>query len=156
PFGPNCALADVKSDSALILSSTQDVYGTRNTLSRVLGLPADKIRVQYYEGSGTYGHSCYDDVAQAAALLSQLSGKPVRLQFMRADEHGGDNYGPAHYGEVRAAADADGKIVAFEYNGWQHSWANVETSEQLAGRPAAEWPGAAAQQVSATNPGAPY
>ena len=38
-------------------------------------LPAEKVRVQYYEGSGTYGHSCYDDVAQAAALMSQLAGE---------------------------------------------------------------------------------
>ena len=99
------------------MCSTQDVYGTRGTLARVLGLPVDKIRVQYYEGSGTYGHSCYDDVAQAAALLSQLAGKPVRLQFMRWDEHGWDNYGPAHVGEVRAAASADGKIVGIRVRG---------------------------------------
>jgi len=83
PFGPNCAIADVKPDSALIMCSTQDVYGTRGGLARVLGIPAEKIRVQYYEGSGTYGHSCYDDATQAAALLSQLAGKPVRVQFMR-------------------------------------------------------------------------
>src|ERR1700691_272812 len=93
-FGPNGALADVKSDSALVICSTQDVYATRNTLAGVLGMPAQEVRVQYYEGSGTYGHSCYDDVAQAAAILSQLAGKPVRLQFMRWDEHGWDNYGP--------------------------------------------------------------
>jgi nicotinate dehydrogenase subunit B len=157
PFGPNCALADVKPDSALVMCSTQDVYGTRNTLARVLGLPAEKIRVQYYEGSGTYGHSCYDDAAQAAALLSQLAAKPVRLQFMRWDEHGWDNFGPAHVGEARVAADADGKIVAYEYNGWQHGWSNVETSEQLAmGRAPAEWPGGAAQQVNPLTCGGMY
>jgi CO/xanthine dehydrogenase Mo-binding subunit len=112
-------------------------------------LPVDKVRVQYYEGSGTYGHSCYDDVAQAAALLSQLAGKPVRLQFMRWDEHGWDNYGPSHVGEVRAAASADGKIVGYEYHGWQHHWSNVETSEQLAfGKPAAEWQPNPAMQVN--------
>jgi CO/xanthine dehydrogenase Mo-binding subunit len=148
PFAPNCALADVKSDSALVMCSTQDVYGTRNSLSRLLGMPAEKIRVQYYEGSGTYGHSCYDDVAQAAVLLSQLAGKPVRLQFMRWDEHGWDNFGPAHVGEVRAAADAAGKLVAYEYQGWHHNWSGVETAAQLAGTPAAEWPGGAAQQVN--------
>ncbi|HXP89218.1 MAG TPA: molybdopterin cofactor-binding domain-containing protein [Bryobacteraceae bacterium] len=157
PFGPNCAIADVKSDSALVISSTQDVYGTRNTLGRVLNLPADKIRVQYYEGSGTYGHSCYDDVAQAAALLSQLAGKPVRLQFMRWDEHGWDNYGPAHYGEARAAADANGKLIAYSYEGWQHGWANTETSAQLAlGVPIAEWPGGGVQGVSIQNCGGMY
>ncbi len=149
PFGPNCALADVKPDSALVMCSTQDVYGTRGTLARILELPVDKVRVQYYEGSGTYGHSCYDDVAQAATLLSRLAGKPVRLQFMRWDEHGWDNYGPAHVGEVRAAANADGKIVGYEYDGWQHHWSNVETSEQLAlGKPAAEWQPNPAMQVN--------
>ncbi len=157
PFAPNCALADVKPDSALVMSSTQDVYGTRNSLGRLLGLPPEKIRVQYYEGSGTYGHSCYDDVAQAAALLSQLAAKPVRLQFMRWDEHGWDNYGPAHYGEVHAAADRTGKIVAYSYEGWQHGWANTETSAQLAlGTPISEWPGGAVQGVSAQNCGAMY
>ena len=149
PFGPNCAVADVKPDSVLVMCSTQDVYGTRGTLARILGLPLDKVRVQYYEGSGTYGHSCYDDVAQAATLLSQLAGKPVRLQFMRWDEHGWDNYGPSHVGEVRAAASADGKIVGYEYHGWQHHWSNVETSEQLAfGKPAAEWQPNPAMQVN--------
>jgi nicotinate dehydrogenase subunit B len=149
PFGPNCALADVKPDSALIMCSTQDVYGTRRTLAPLLGLAENKVRVQYYEGSGTYGHSCYDDVAQAAAILSQLAGKPVRLQFMRWDEHGWDNYGPAHVGEVRAAADANGKIVGYEYHGWQHHWSNIETSQQLAfGKPAEEWRPNPAMQVN--------
>ncbi|MBV8731655.1 MAG: xanthine dehydrogenase family protein molybdopterin-binding subunit, partial [Acidobacteriia bacterium] len=148
PFAPNCALAQVTADSALVMCSTQDVYGTRNTLARVLNLPVEKIRVQYYEGSGTYGHSCYDDVAQAAALLSQIAGRPVRLQFMRWDEHGWDNYGPAHVGEVRAAIDAKGKLVAYEYHGWHHNWSAVETSAQLAGTPASEWNAGAAQQVN--------
>ena len=148
-FAPNCALADVKAASALVMCSTQDVYGTRGGVARVLGLKPENVRVQYHDGAGTYGHSCYDDVAQAAALLSQLAGAPVRLQFMRWDEHGWDNYGPAHVGEVKAAADASGKIVAYEYQGWHHNWANVETSEQLAlGKPAAEWATAAAQMVS--------
>jgi nicotinate dehydrogenase subunit B len=149
PFGPNCAIADVKADSALVMCSTQDVYGTRGTLARIFGLPVDKVRVQYYEGSGTYGHSCYDDVAQAAALLSQLAAKPVRLQFMRWDEHGWDNYGPSHVGEVRAGANADGKIVGYEYHGWQHHWSNVETTEQLAlGKAAEEWRPNPAMQVN--------
>jgi CO/xanthine dehydrogenase Mo-binding subunit len=156
PFAPNAALADAQKDSAHIITSSQDIYGTRRTLSRILGIPQDKIRVQYAEGSGTYGHSCYDDVAQAAALLSQLAGKPVRLQFMRWDEHGWDLYGPAHIGECKITADAQGKLTSYQYDGWQHNWSNVETSEQLTGVAAAEWPGAAAQQVSPLNLGSMY
>jgi nicotinate dehydrogenase subunit B len=156
-FGPNGALADVKSDSALVIASTQDVYATRGTVAGVLGLPPQNVRVQYYEGSGTYGHSCYDDVAQAAAILSQLAGQPVRLQFMRWDEHGWDNYGPAHVGEIRAAADAAGRIVAYQYDGWHHNWSAVETSTQLAlGTPPAEWRLGAAQQVNPADCGGMY
>jgi nicotinate dehydrogenase subunit B len=149
PFGPNCAVADITTDSALVICSTQDIYTLRTTLARILGMPATKIRVQYYEGSGTYGHSCHDDVAEAAAMLSKEAGKPVRLQFMRWDELGWNNYGPAHVGEARAAANAEGKIVAYEYQGWQHSWITVETSDQLAlGTAAAERPGAGAQGIN--------
>ena len=157
PFGPNCALADVKADSAVVMSSTQDVYATRANIAHLLGLTAERVRIQYHEGSGTYGHSCYDDVAQAAAILSQAAGKPVRVQFMRWDEHGWDNYGPAHLGEARVAADANGRLVAYEYHGWQHNWSTVETSEQLAlGTVAAERQGGAAQQVSPLNLGSMY
>ena len=132
PFAPNCALADVGPNGALVLSSTQDVYNSRDMLAAVLGLPVEKVRVRYVEGSGTFGHSCYEDAAQAAAIMSQAVGKPVRVQFMRADEHGWDNYGPAHLAEVRAGVDANGKLVAYEYQGWQHGWILTETSHELA------------------------
>jgi nicotinate dehydrogenase subunit B len=149
PFAPNCALADIKADGGLVICSSQDVYAARRSISALLGLTQEQLRVQYAEGSGTYGHSCYDDAAQAAALLSQLAGAPVRLQFMRWDEHGWDTYGPAHVGEARVSADAEGRIVAYEYHGWQHNWSQVETTTQLAGAaPAAEWPPVGVQGVN--------
>ena len=155
-FGPNCAVADVRPDSAVVISPTQDIYGTRTMLTRLLNLPADRIQVRYQEGASNYGHGCQDDVTQAAALMSQLAATPVRVQFTRADEHGWDNYGPAHLGEVRAAADAEGRIVAYEYHGWQHNWMNVEASAQLAGTAPADREGSAAQQVSPLNLGSMY
>jgi len=52
-------------------------------------------------------------------------------------------------GRARVAADADGNLVAYEYDGWHHNWSNVETSAQLAtGTAAAEWPTMAAQMVN--------
>ena len=120
------------------MCSTQNIYDARSKVAEVLGMPVEKITIRYYEGSGTYGRSCYDDAAQAAAILSQDAGKPVRVQFMRWDEHGWGNFGPAHLADVRVACDASGKLVAYEYHGWQNNWSTVETSQQLAlGTPAA-------------------
>jgi nicotinate dehydrogenase subunit B len=72
----------------------------------------------------------------------------VRLQLMRWDEHGWDTFGPPHVGEVRASADAAGKLVSYEYHGWQHNWSQVETTAQLAGAAATEWPPVAVQGVN--------
>ena len=133
-MAPNCAVADVSKDAALVMSSDQGIYGTRNGVARLLGLPVEKIRVQYYAGSNTYGASCYRDVAQAAAILSQEVGKPVRLQFSREDEFGWDNYGPALVADLRAAVDAQGKLVALEYRSWNHpgAWGGADTATELA------------------------
>ena len=47
--------------------------------------------------------------------MSQLAGAPVRLQFMRWDEHGWDNYSPAVLADLRGGVDAAGKLVALDY-----------------------------------------
>jgi nicotinate dehydrogenase subunit B len=121
PIGPECCVADVTPNGARIFSNTQDAYGTRgqvkDVLDKVMGpntLPESKIRVTYYEGSSVYGSAPYRDAAQGAAIMSVLTGKPVRLQFMRWDEHGWDNYGPAVMIDVRAGVDSKGNLIAYE------------------------------------------
>jgi len=131
-MAPNCAIADVKRDSALVVCSAQNLPIIRDPISKIIGLPVEKIRVQYYEGSNTYGPTCYKDAAQAASVLSQEVGKPVRVQLSRQDETGWENYGPAHLADVRGAIDSNGKIVGFEYQGWGHGTATLITIEQQA------------------------
>ncbi len=149
PFAPNCALAAVREDGADVICASQDIYALRNALGPLVGLEPGQVHVTYVESSGTYGHSCYDDVAQAAAVLSQLAGAPVRVQLMRWDEHGWDTFGPPHIGIARVGADAEGKLVAYEYESWQHNWSFIEATAQLAaGAPAMEWPRGAPQGVN--------
>jgi nicotinate dehydrogenase subunit B len=113
PIGPDCCVADVKANGARIYSNTQNAYATRTSVATILGFASfNQVRVSYYEGSSVYGSAPYDDLAQSAAVMSQLAGAPVRLQFMRWDEHGYDNYGPAMMYDIRLGADANGKMVA--------------------------------------------
>jgi nicotinate dehydrogenase subunit B len=131
-MAPNCAVADVSTDSARIMCSDQAIYQTRASVAQFLGLPQDKVRVQFYSGSNTFGSSCYVEAALAAALMSKELGKPVRVQLSREDELGWDNYGPAHLADVRGGVDANGKIIAFEYQGWGHASPGANTVAQLA------------------------
>jgi nicotinate dehydrogenase subunit B len=157
PFAPSCAIADVKTDSAVVMCSSQGVYGARAPIAAVLKMPVEKVTVQYYQGAGSFGHACFNDAAQAAAVMSQGAGAPVRVQFMRWDEHGWDFYQPAHTADVKIAIDADGKLLAYEYHGWHHTWSQTETTAQLAaGHAAAEGDGPRAQALTPFNTGDMY
>jgi CO/xanthine dehydrogenase Mo-binding subunit len=116
PIGPSCAVADVTPVGALVLCNTQDAYAMRDKLSLVLGLPADRVRVQYWEGASSFGNGpARFDTGEAAAVLSQAAGAPVRLQYMRWDEHGWDNYAPALLADLTAGADAAGNMVGLTF-----------------------------------------
>jgi CO/xanthine dehydrogenase Mo-binding subunit len=140
-IGPTCAVADVTANGALIMSNTQDAYTQRTKIQAALAavglnLPLNKVRVQYYEGSSTYGNSPGRfDGGIAAAVMSQLAGAPVRLQFMRYDEHGWDNYGPAQMVDLKGGVDANGNIVALDYTGFQIPAMSTDPTSQHVGIP---------------------
>jgi CO/xanthine dehydrogenase Mo-binding subunit len=137
PIGPTCVVADVKPGSAVVLSNSQSSYGLRTDLAPLLGLPEKSIRVQYWEGSSGYGSGApYADAAMAAALMSQIVGKPVRLQFMRWDEHGWDNYNPAQLMDMRGGVDAAGNLIAYDYTSFSIPFmvkGQGDTTRQLVG-----------------------
>jgi CO/xanthine dehydrogenase Mo-binding subunit len=114
-IGPSCCIADVRSNGAVFLSSSKNPYDSQNTLATMLGLPPSSIRFKYYEGASAFGWPPFNDAAEAAALMSQAVGKPVRIQFMRWDEHGRDNHTPAQLMDIRAGIDAKGNIVGYDY-----------------------------------------
>ena len=67
--------------------------------------------------------------------MSQLVGKPVRVQYMRWDEHGWDNYGPAQLMDIRAGIDPSGKIVAWDFHHWSTcGQTETESTQELAQR----------------------
>ena len=118
-IGPSCALATVTSSSADVFCQFQGGYDRlRPAIAQTLNLPVNSVRVRFYEGSSTYGHNCSDHAAVDAAIMAQITGKPVRVQYMRWDEHGWDNYAPAALIDINAGLDTNGKIVAWDVNGW--------------------------------------
>ncbi|PYS51848.1 MAG: xanthine dehydrogenase family protein molybdopterin-binding subunit [Acidobacteria bacterium] len=117
-LGPSCAVADVRPDRTTIWTASQGPHGMRTNFARIFGIPQEKLRVIYLDGSGSYGGNGNDDAAADAVLLSKAIGQPVRVQWMREDEHGWDPKGPPQILDLRGGVDADGRIVAWETQMW--------------------------------------
>ncbi|RKF49901.1 molybdopterin cofactor-binding domain-containing protein [Paraburkholderia fungorum] len=114
-IGPSCGVADVKADFATIWSATQGSFPLRDAVAALIGMPKEKVRVVWTEGAGCYGHNGADDASAEAALISQALGRPVRVQWMRHDEHGWDPKCPAAEAQIKGSVGADGKIESWSY-----------------------------------------
>src|ERR1700742_1967276 len=112
-IGPSCAIAEFKDGKLTSWTASQGTHNLRKQLAKMLDLPPDNVRCIYVEGSGCYGRNGHEDAAADAALLAKATGKPVRVQWSRADEHGWDPKGPPVVTDIEAAFDANGKVVAW-------------------------------------------
>jgi CO/xanthine dehydrogenase Mo-binding subunit len=112
-LGPSCAIADVRGDTATVWAGTQDPALLRGNVAQYLGISQENVRIVWFEGSGCYGRNGADVAALDAVIMSKLAGKPVRVQWMRWDEHGWDPKGPATVHDLVGAVDAKGNLMAW-------------------------------------------
>jgi CO/xanthine dehydrogenase Mo-binding subunit len=111
-MGPGCAVADVRSDGVTtVWSGAQKPHALQQGIAQMLGVANDRVRVIWVEAAGSYGRAGDEDVAGDAALLSQAVGKPVRVQWSRADMTAWGGKGPAVIVDLAAALDAQGQIT---------------------------------------------
>jgi CO/xanthine dehydrogenase Mo-binding subunit len=115
-MGPACALVEIKDGQVTSWSGTQKPHFQQQGIAATLDVAVDKVRVIWTPGPGCYGRNDADDCAMDAALLSRAAGRPVRLQYMRDQGTGWDPKGPASIHQARAAIDASGKVIAYEFN----------------------------------------
>ncbi len=119
--GPSCAVAHLTDGVMTIWTHTQGVYPDRQAISEMLRVPPEKVRCIHVEGSGCYGHNGADDAAADAALIaSSMPDRPIRLQWMREQEHGWEPFGPAMVARARGSLDSSGRIIDWDYGVWSN------------------------------------
>ncbi len=128
-MGPGCSVADVRPDGVTVWSGSQKPHFVQTGVASILGRPVDKVRVIWVLGPGSYGRNDAGDAALDAALLSKLTGRPVRVQGMRSDGIAWDPKGPASVHRGRAALDASGKVIGYEFVSRGFSRWDVATNE---------------------------
>jgi nicotinate dehydrogenase subunit B len=110
------AIADPSNGQMTVYSNDMKSYGMRRGVAEFLGMPKEKVRVVWMEGPQGFGRTAADDAGCEAAWLAQQLGRPVRIQWMRDEETAWDTKAPAFAVKMRGGLDANGNIVAYDYN----------------------------------------
>src|SRR6266567_4309205 len=113
----------------VLKTGSQKPHFVQTGVARLLGVPPEKVRAIWVAGPGSYGRNDAGDAALDAALLSKLTGRPVRVQGMRSDGIAWDPKGPASVHRGRAALDASGKVIGYEFISKGFSRRNIDTNE---------------------------
>jgi nicotinate dehydrogenase subunit B len=113
-IGPSCAISEFQGGRLTSWSASQATHNLRKQLAKMFGLPLDDVHCIYVDGAGCYGRNGHEDAAADSAMLAKAVGKPVRVQWSRADEHGWDPKGPPTLIDLRAKLDASGNVTAWE------------------------------------------
>lgn len=103
----------------IVWASTQAVFGTRNDFAQHFELPANQVRVITEHMGGGFGSKFGPGVeGHAAAELSRITGKAVKLMLTRKDEHLVAGNRPSMTQHVRAGATSDGRLIAYDMRGY--------------------------------------
>jgi nicotinate dehydrogenase subunit B len=121
-IGPSCAVAQFADGTMTVWTHTQGVYPDRQGIAEMLRVPPASVRCIHVEGSGCYGHNGADDAAADAALIARaLPGTPVRVQWMREQEHAWEPFGPAMVTKLKASLDHSGTIADWNFEVWSNT-----------------------------------
>jgi len=115
PIGPFVAVADVKNDgSVTVWTHSAQSQGLRAQIANALSIPTDKVVVRWLEHSGQYGRTTLGgDGAEAdAVIISQLIGKPVRVQWTLQEDLAWSTVSAGWVSDIKAAVDSNGHLTA--------------------------------------------
>ncbi|HET9864753.1 MAG TPA: molybdopterin cofactor-binding domain-containing protein [Steroidobacteraceae bacterium] len=112
---PPGATLEIQRGRARLIASLQDPDGASSMVSAITGIPRLAIDVELPRAGGGFGRRLENDFVAEAAQIAQATGKSVKLLWTREDDLQNDFYRPFGVHRLRAALDADGKVI-----GWQH------------------------------------
>ena len=104
-------------DGALTLyETTQHIFGTKELVSIVLGLPPEKINVMSHFLGGGFGGKAYVwPHILLAALAAKTLNRPVRVQLTRAQMYSMVGHQPATVQTIALGAGEDGKLTGIRH-----------------------------------------
>ena len=117
PMEPMNFFADVRADGIELVGPTQTPASARNAVSKLLGVPEDKITLEITRLGGGFGRRLKFDYVVEAAELSSLIKAPVKVIWTREDDITGGSYRPAVRYRFEAALNSNGNLIGYKCRG---------------------------------------
>src|SRR5580658_1382209 len=115
PIGPFVAVADVRGDGTVtVWTHSANSQGLRAQIANTLGTPIEKVVVRWLEHAGQFGRTTFggDGAEGDAAILSQLTDKPVRVQWTLQDDLAWSASSPGWVEDISCGLDDHGCVTA--------------------------------------------
>jgi len=116
---PLDAVIQIGADGCDLWAGSQIPTIDQQVVARIVGLPADRVRVHTLLAGGSFGRRGTPDgdiAGEAAAVAKAIGGeKPVKVLWTREDDIQGGKYRPLYVHRLRGGVDAQGNLV-----GWEH------------------------------------
>ena len=115
PLDRNTCIASWIGDQLTIWTSSQMIFALRNTIANYLDMPLHKVRVISTPTGGSFGLWWQNNFHFIPILLSQKTGKLVKLELTREEVMSTVKRRETPVSHVKFGVKSDGKIIAASY-----------------------------------------
>jgi isoquinoline 1-oxidoreductase subunit beta len=114
PLEPQNCTALFKDGVMEVWAPTQTPKPGMDLITKVLGLPEDKVHIHLVRAGGSFGRRIMNDfMVETAAIAQRMPGKPIKVTWTRTQDLQHDYYRSAGWHFLKGGVDAAGKLTAW-------------------------------------------
>jgi isoquinoline 1-oxidoreductase len=131
PMEPRAAVAEWQNGRLTVWTGTSNPASVRQQLAETLGVAEDRVRVLVPHFGGGFGGKHTGEAATEAARLAREAGRPVAVQWARAEEFMWAYFRPAALIEIEAGLDAGNAISAWDIVNYNSGASALDTPYRI-------------------------
>jgi isoquinoline 1-oxidoreductase len=132
PMEPRAAVAEWQDGRLTVWTGTSNPASVRQQLAETLGVAQERVRVVVPHFGGGFGGKHTGEAATEAARLAKEAGRPVAVQWTRAEEFMWAYFRPAALIEIEAGLDAGNAVSAWDFTNYNSGASGVDTPYRIA------------------------
>src|SRR5262249_55585388 len=117
-----------------VWTGTQRPFGVQQELVDAFRLSPERVRVIVPDTGSAYGGKHTGDAAIEAARIAKAAKRPAKLVWTREEEFAWAYFRPSGVIDVRAGAETDGRLSAWEFHNYNSGPSGLQTPYAVASK----------------------